>query len=440
MKNLVVVGLGFIGFPILCLMANLKKNNKYIYNVTGIDKKNLEKKDQLFNEFSSSLSDKKLLKIVKQVQKKNRIKFSNDFRFIKKADFILVCVNFDFSKGTIKSNFDKIRELFSKISKNLKKETVIILQTTVPPGTSEKIIIPEIKKNLKKDPMYCYSYERIMPGENYFNSIVNINRCFAANNKKTLKKCEVFFKSFINTKKYPLFKNLDITSCEASKILENSFRSVNIAFIDEWTKYAHKAKINLNHIIKGIKKRNTHKNLMSPGLGVGGYCLTKDPSFIKISSNIFYDQDIKFPIIKSSMFINKNMPINSLLFVKENLKKFNKKKILVLGVAYKKNVGDIRYSPSINLINNLIKFGAEVTAHDPYYSGDLKNVVFLKKLPNFKNYDVVIFTTSHKLYSTLTEKKFNKRTSFFDLNVVLSENLVNNLKRKNIKLKVLGNE
>ena len=144
MKNLVVVGLGFIGFPILCLMANLKKNNKYIYNVTGIDKKNLEKKDQLFNEFSSSLSDKKLLKIVKQVQKKNRIKFSNDFRFIKKADFILVCVNFDFSKGTIKSNFDKIRELFSKISKNLKKETVIILQTTVPPGTSEKIIIPEI--------------------------------------------------------------------------------------------------------------------------------------------------------------------------------------------------------------------------------------------------------------------------------------------------------
>ena len=94
---------------------------------------------------------------------------------------------------------------------------------------------------------------------------------------------------------------------------------------------------------------------MSPGLGVGGYCLTKDPSFIKISSNIFYDQDIKFPIIKSSMFINKNMPINSLLFVKENLKKFNKKKILVLGVAYKKNVGDIRYD-NINLINNLVKF------------------------------------------------------------------------------------
>lgn len=93
MKNLVLVGFGFIGFPISCLMANLKNNNKYIFNVTVIVKKNLEKKNQLFNEFSKSLSDKKLPKIVKQVQKKNRIKFSNDFQFIKKVDFILAYVN-----------------------------------------------------------------------------------------------------------------------------------------------------------------------------------------------------------------------------------------------------------------------------------------------------------------------------------------------------------
>ena len=151
-----------------------------------------------------------------------------------------------------------------------------------------------------------------MPGKNYFNSIVNINRCYSGINKLSEKKCEKFLKSFINTKDFPLYKLDKISECEASKILENSYRALNIAFIDEWTKYSNNIGINLNKILDGIKMRATHQNIMRPGLGVGGYCLTKDPEFAKISSDYIFRSKENFPLTSSSIKINKRMPYSSI--------------------------------------------------------------------------------------------------------------------------------
>ena len=121
-----------------------------------------------------------------------------------------------------------------------------------------------------------------MPRKNYLSSITSNYRCYSGYNNLSKHTCKKFLNSFINIKKYPLYELNTITKCEAAKILENSYRAINIAFIDEWTKYSSLMKINLMNIIQSIKMRPTHSNIMRPGLGVGGYCLTKNPLFVDI--------------------------------------------------------------------------------------------------------------------------------------------------------------
>ena len=122
-----------------------------------------------------------------------------------------------------------------------------------------------------------------MPGENYYDSITNFWRVYSGINKESELKCRKFLESFINTKKYPLTKLQNTRSSETAKVLENTFRAVNIALIDEWTKFANETNIDLQDIIKAIRVRPTHTNIMLPGIGVGGYCLTKDPGFAQIA-------------------------------------------------------------------------------------------------------------------------------------------------------------
>ena len=195
-------------------------------------------------------------------------------------------------------------------------------------------------------------------------------------NEESSTACKNFLEKVINTKKYPLFKLEKTRDCETSKILENSYRAVNIAFIDEWTKFANSIGVNLNKVIDGIKMRKTHSNIMRPGLGVGGYCLTKDPGFSKISSKYIFKKQNNFPLTLKSVLINKNMPHNSHNFIKKNLPK-KKYKILMMGAAYRQDVDDLRYSPSIELFNLLKKNGHKVKIYDPNIQNLEKNNFFL---------------------------------------------------------------
>ena len=143
------------------------------------------------------------------------------------------------------------------------------------------------------------------PGKDYLKSIINSHRVFACNNNAASKLTKVFFNNLINLKKYKVIELNSIISCEMAKIMENSYRAVNIAFIDEWTKFSNKINVDLFEIINSIKMRKTHNNIMMPGIGVGGYCLTKDPYFIEYSSkNILGLKNLKFPFSNSSILIN----------------------------------------------------------------------------------------------------------------------------------------
>ena len=149
----------------------------------------------------------------------------------------------------------------------------------MPPGTCEKIIKPIIKdefnrRNLDYEKIYiAHSYERVMPGPNYIDSIQNFYRVYSGVNEKVLIMLKIP-ETIISTEKFPL---MSTNATEMAKVLENSFRAMNIAFIVEWSRFAEEAKVNLYEVINAIRMRPTHKNIMLPGIGVGGYCLTKDP-------------------------------------------------------------------------------------------------------------------------------------------------------------------
>jgi len=444
-----VIGLGFVGLPTACILANCQnKKSKNIFKVNGIDR-NLNKiKKENFNFNSKSkiiYEDKNLNKILKKTILNNKIHFSDKIQEVSKSDIIIISINFDFNNKNSTKKISELRNFFQRLGRIIKKNSLILIEITLPPGTCDKVIIPILKKSLKKrgmkleDIYLSYSYERVMPGKEYMNSIINNYRCYAGMNKSSSFKCRNFLKKYINYKKFPLYEFDNLIDCEAAKILENSYRAVNIAFIDEWTKFSVKTKLNLNKIIDAIKFRSTHTNIMRPGLGVGGYCLTKDPDFINFSGKYIFKKKFSFPITNISMKINKRMIFSTIDFIKEKIKNFKRKKILLLGAAYKDDVSDTRSSPSIFFSNFLKKNNINFLFHDPITNtNDNKKYLISNKLPNFEKFDLVLFCVKHSYYKKMNAKKFSKKPTYFDLKRVLSYSQVNHMIKNKFKVEFLG--
>ncbi len=436
-----IIGLGYVGLPTALILSNSKNKLGYKYfTVYGIDRKiNLIKKK--LKEYSSGKTklseDNKLKKLFKSSLKNNKIQLSDNFNLLPKSKIILISVGFNFSKNNQSKQFKNLKDLITGICFKIQKKTLVIMETTLPPGTCENFIIPLMRKNLKrrginfdKEIYFGFSFERIMPGKNYVDSVINNYRCYSGINRKSKQEIKKFLKKFINYKRFPLSELPSLKDCEAAKILENSYRAINIALIDEWTKYSIKENLNLNKIIKAIKKRETHNNLMRPGLGVGGYCLTKDPAFMSINKSSI-NETIKFPIINSALKINKKMPQTSIELLKKKMGKFKNKKILIMGSSYKADVADNRNSPTNYLINFFKKRKINFAIDDPFQK---------KTVNNYKNFDVVLFCVNHSNYKYLKLNNFSSRAHFFDLNSVLTNKQINLIKKKKLKLDILGGD
>ena len=164
-----------------------------------------------------------------------------------------------------------------------KEEVLILVETTVPPGTCKNIVYPILQKKFKERGLstnllkVAHSYERVMPGPDYINSIRNYPRVYSGINEKSANAAESFLKTIIDTSICELTRLESTTATEMAKVLENSYRASNIAFAVEWSRFAEEAGVNLWEVVNAIRVRKTHSNLMYPGIGVGGYCLTKDP-------------------------------------------------------------------------------------------------------------------------------------------------------------------
>ncbi len=431
-KEVSVIGQGFVGVPMSVLIAN--KTN---YFVNGIEKNNnvgkkIKKKlDSGLLPFNSD--DKELKNKFKNCINKN-YKIFLDIDRIKNSEIILVSVGFDFSK---KNGIMNLKKLFISISKKIKKKTLVMIETTLPPGTCEKIIIPLMSKELRKrkininDIYFSYSYERVTPGKEYYNSISNFHRVYAGLNNQSAKICSKFLKKIIN-KNFSLHRLANLRDCEASKVFENSYRATNIALIDEWTKFSIENSIDIKSILKAIRYRKTHNNIMNPGLGVGGYCLTKDPSFLKFSSNKIFSNKLSFPMLNNTVLVNRKMVNTSINFIKKKISKLFNKKILLVGISYKEDVDDLRYSPSVDLYKKLLKVSKFIDIYDPYYNSNESNKLNFVDNLNFQNYDLTLFCVGHKKIKNINLYKLHPKCIYFDLNNIFND--VNYKKLKNNKI------
>ena len=215
-----------------------------------------------------------------------------DASVLSAADVIIIDVHLDipFLNHQPKLELGGFKGAISTVARHMQQDALVIVETTVPPGTCEKVVLPILRKGFNERGLdgdrvnLAHSYERVMPGKEYLKSITNFWRVYSGINEEAALLCEEFLASFINTKRFPLTKLDSPRESESAKILENSYRAMNIAFIDEWTKFAEQAGINLLNVLDAVRVRPTHSNIRFPGLGVGGYCLTKDPAFAALGS------------------------------------------------------------------------------------------------------------------------------------------------------------
>ena len=454
-----VQGLGFVGSVMSLVCANAIDGD---YAVIGID---LPRKDTFWkiksiNEglFPVIASDKKIEEFYNIAKQKGNLLATYDSYAYAKADIIIVDINLDVAKESdfygelndFEVDLTAFKKAMKAIGDNCKEDVLILIETTVPPGTSKKVAYPIIKKCLMKRRLSVekfklgHSYERVMPGPNYIDSIQNFYRVYSGINEKSADSVEQFLKTIISTKEYPLTRLGSTNATEMAKVLENSYRAMNIAFAVEWSRFAEESGVNLYEVVDAIRKRPTHKNLMYPGIGVGGYCLTKDPLLASWSKqNLFeakegLDQSIK------GVQINDKMPLNTYQFLKKEINNLNGKKILLLGVSYRSDVGDTRYTPVEPFYNYLIKEGVKIQLHDPYVRfweevglevDESIDKVFEAEL------NIVVITTAHKEYKdseyliTLLLKK--EELFIFDTVGLFTNSQISRLSKKH-KVRVLG--
>lgn len=436
-KKVCVQGLGFVGAAMSLAVAMAKDPDGLpYYDVIGIDLPNEEGKRRIQSLNSGSFpfesNDKKLLNAMVAVKQTGNYRASSDTNEYKDADYVIVDINLDISYQEDRPilNMTPFESAMRVLGQNIKEGCLVVVETTVPPGTCEKIVYPIIKEEFKKrnlDPnriLIAHSYERVMPGEHYFDSIVNYWRVFSGINELSENVCESFLKTIIKTDEYPLTKLQGTTATETAKVLENSYRATTIAFMEEWGRFAEAVGIDLFSVIDAIRMRPTHANMRQPGFGVGGYCLTKDPFFAMLASKDLYGiANMAFPFSTQAVKINNKMPLVSLDKIDARLGGLEGKRVLLLGISYRQDVGDTRYSPSEIFAREAIRRGAEMSYQDPLvgYWNEMQCEVS-KKIPSFDNYDAVVFAVQHAQYEEVNfDGEYQKPLLIFDANRVLNQ-------------------
>jgi UDP-N-acetyl-D-glucosamine dehydrogenase len=459
-KVVLVQGLGFVGSVMGLVVANALKEE---YAVIGIDlpTPNSYWKIRSINEgvFPVIASDPKIDLYYQNALKKKNYYATYDAHAYCKADVIVVDINLDVKKQSSANNdpgdysvdMAPFKKAIEDIGNNCKVDVLVLVETTVPPGTSQKIVRPILeecltKRGLSTDEIKVgHSYERVMPGPKYIDSIQNFYRVFAGTDEKSTEAVETFLRTVIRTDEYPLTRLGNTNATEMAKVLENSFRAMNIAFMVEWSRFAEVAGVDIYEVVNAIRMRPTHKNIMLPGLGVGGYCLTKDPLLASWGKMNLFGSEEPLGQSEKGVQINDKMPLYAFEYLHSQYKgTLAGKKVLLLGVSYLNDVGDTRYTPVEGFYDQLEMEGCEISLHDPHVKyWEEKDVWVTQDLDELlkDSYDIIAITTGHKEYrnnESLINKLLNQPSSFiYDTIGVLTNEEIKELSAKHI-VKVIG--
>ena len=390
--NIGIIGLGYVGLP-LALQFSKKK-----FKVIGFD---IDK-----NKVKLLKNNKSYIKHIKSHSLryfKTNLFFTNDFRLIKNVDIIILCLPTPLTNN-LKPDLSYIKNTMKNIQKFVSNGSLIILESSTYPGSTKKIILPFLKKfNIGKNLFLGYSPEREDPNNKKY-SIENIPKICSGYSIKCLQLTKKIYNQIIN--KVVEVKNIE--TGEFVKLYENIYRSVNIGLVNEMKMISNKFGLNIYEIINAAKTKPFGFQAFYPGPGVGGHCIPVDPYYLSWIAN---KKKIKTDLIYHAGKINSKMPG---WVISEILKKKKIKKVLIIGVAYKKELDDTRESPSIEFIKILKNKKIKVDYHDPYVkklkSRKLDRIYISKKINSniIKKYDCVIILTNHSNINYKIIKKYSK--------------------------------
>jgi nucleotide sugar dehydrogenase len=385
----VVMGVGFVGAVMAAIVADTvdKKSGKPTKFVIGCQRPSVRSywKIPLLNRGISPVKaeDPEVEPMIARcvLEKKTLIATYNS-DCLKLADCVVIDVQCDYTKNDLgnmrtgKVEMGALEATIKIIGEKVPPKCLTLIETTVAPGTTEFIAWPILKKafaarGMDSEPLLAHSFERVMPGRQYVSSIRDFWRVCSGCNAQARQRVEKFLQEVLNTEEYPLTVMDRPIESETTKIVENSFRAAILAFLDEWSLFAERNGVDLIKVIKAIKVRPTHNNIIFPGPGVGGYCLPKDGGlgYWAYKHILGFEDDI-FKITPMAIDINDTRGLRAATLTRDALRNMGRQTagatILLCGASYRQDVGDTRYSGSEVIVRKLTEMGAEMRAHDPY--------------------------------------------------------------------------
>ena len=390
-QDLGVIGLGYVGLPLVVESCNSG------LKVFGYDN-NSDKVKKLQNGTSpiEDISDEMLKKALQK-----DLTISDSPEALKDCEYIVISVPTPLTD--YQPDLSYVKAAARTIAENISKDQVIILESTTYPGTTIEVLIPEIESisELKagKDFHVGYSPERIDPGNETWN-FKNTPKVISGIDDNSTKKIKNFYEKIIDE----VVEVSGTKEAEMVKLLENTYRHVNIAFINELAILCNMLDIDIWEVVEAAKTKPFGFESFRPGPGVGGHCIPIDPNYLS-----FKTRQIGKPVrfVELAQEINNTMPSYIVSRILEKMNSLQKpmknSNILILGVAYKKDISDTRESPSIDIIENLVSKGVNVSFYDPYVESLDLNVSVNKEqdISNFDNYDLILFHTSHSEFSKI---------------------------------------
>ena len=460
MEIVVVMGVGFVGAVMAGVVADSVdaqsgNPNKFVIGMQRPSTRSYWKIPYINKGIAPvEAEDPEVAPLIERcVKEKKTLIATFTYEALSLADVVIVDVQCDYFKetfGNVRKGHADIAALEASlkiIGEKIKPECLVLIETTVPPGTTEYVAYPIMKKAFGKrgltdsEPLLAHSFERVMPGRNYVASVRDFWRVCSGINAAARERVREFLSAILNVEQYPLTVLDRPIESETCKIVENSYRAAILAFLDEWSVFAERNGVDLIKVIEAIKIRPTHSNMIFPGPGIGGYCLPKDGGLgVWAYHTLMGFEDDVFKITPAAIDINDSRALRVPQQVRDALRNMGKivaaSKIVLLGASYREDVGDTRYSGSEIVVRKLTEMGAEIAVHDPYVKhwwelekqdtypapGHSMKQFFRNQdrldetrvhadfAPALKFADAVIFAVRHKAYLDLNPDEVVKMT------------------------------
>ncbi|MBN1341264.1 MAG: GDP-mannose dehydrogenase [Phycisphaerae bacterium] len=385
----VVMGVGFVGAVMAAIVADTvdEKTGKPNKFVIGCQRPSTRSywKIPLLNRGQSPVKaeDPEVDPMISRcVNEKKTLVATYNNDCLKLADCVVVDIQCDYTKhelGNLRNGEVEMRALeatMRTIGEKIRPEALVLIETTVAPGTTEFVAYPIMKKafqarGIDSPPLLAHSFERVMPGKEYVRSIRDFWRVCSGCNPNARERVVAFLNEILNTNEFPLTVMDRPIESETTKIVENSFRATILAFLDEWSVFAERNGVDLTKVIQAIKVRPTHSNIIFPGPGIGGYCLPKDGGlgYWAYKHILGFEDDI-FKITTRAIDVNDTRSLHVAELTRDALRNMGRyiagARVLLCGASYREDVGDTRYSGSEMVVRKLTEMGADLSVHDPY--------------------------------------------------------------------------